>query len=160
MSRIIMEKKICIEPSLLDENICDHILDKIRNDILEKCDQEYGYIIKIYDKIKILNNKISPDGIGIFFNVKFGVKAIKPEIGCFYKGIVCMIFSQGIFVEVFGKIKVLIPLDKLGSYKWDKNNSYYKLNNLIIQKESEIELRIDNIKYEKQNFNCIGSLKT
>jgi DNA-directed RNA polymerase subunit E'/Rpb7 len=157
MSRITIEKKICLEPNMLDENITNHLLDKIKLDYLKKCDQEHGYITKIYDKIHILDNIISSSSIGVFFRVRFTVKAHKPQVNSEYDGKVCMVFQNGIFVEVFEKMKVLIPNNKMGKYKYNKN--IYKDGNKTISVGDEVKIKIDMIKYEKQNFNCIGSLK-
>lgn len=159
MTRIIMERKICVEPCLLDEKISDHLLEKIRREVLGHCDQEYGYVTKIYSKVKIVSNTISASSPGVFFQVKFGAKVLKPEIGSEYEGTVCMLFPAGIFVEVFEKMKVLIPADHMNGYKFDKGNSNFKKGSTktILQGQS-VKIKIDMIKYEKQNFNCIGSL--
>jgi DNA-directed RNA polymerase subunit E'/Rpb7 len=127
--------------------------------MLGKCNQEHGYIVKIYDKIKIIDNKISPASLGIFFNVKFGIKAIKPEVNGVYKGVICMCFGQGIFVEIFEKVKALIPADKLGLFKWDKMSNTFKNGDKSLKCKDEVEIEINMIRYEKSHFNCIGSLK-
>lgn len=158
MARIIMKRKICLEPCYLDDKISEHLLEKIRQEILGHCDQEYGYVTKIYDKIKIISNTISASGPGVFFDVKFGAKVLKPEVGVEYDGTVCMIFPAGIFVEVFEKMKVLIPADQMDGYKFDKEKSFFKKGKKIIDQEHKVRIKINLIKYEKQNFNCIGSL--
>ena len=160
MSRVIMERRIYLEPSLLDGKIIHHLLEKIEKEILFQCDQTYGYVTKVYKKLKILNNVISSSGPGVFFTVKFGVDVIKPEVGLEYKGIVCMIFQTGIFVEVFEKMKVLIPSRQIDGYKFDKATGTFQKGNNIIEKGDSLVIKVNLIKYEKQNFNCIGSLKS
>jgi len=153
-----MERKICLEPCHLDDKISEHLLRKIREQVLNHCDQEHGYVTKIYKKIKIISNVISASGPSVFFQVKFKAKVFKPEVDSEYEGRVCMIFAGGIFVEVFDNMKVLIPNDNMKGYKFDKNISCFKKGDKIISQDDKVNVKINMIKYEKQNFNCIGSL--
>ena len=160
MSRIIMERKICLEPKYIDNKITEHLLEKIQRDVLGKCDQSYGYVTKVFKKIQIIENTVSSGGPGVFFLVKFGAHVLKPEVGPVYEGKVCMTSPHGIFVEVFGKMKVLIPANKMGGYKFNKTGPFFQKSKKTISEEDTVQIEIDMIKYEKQNFNCIGSLKT
>lgn len=156
MSKVVIKKNICIEPEYLNENILENIHKKISEKFLNKCDQEHGYIIKIYSKIEIVKNVISNTSSGVFFTVKFGIKCLKPIVGNKYKGVVCMIFSNGIFVEVEEKLKILIPNNKMKKYKYV--NDIYTDGKEKIREGVEVYLEIEMIRYEKQNFNCIGKL--
>jgi DNA-directed RNA polymerase subunit E'/Rpb7 len=154
-----MERKICLEPKFLDDNVIGHLLEKIERDVLGKCDQYYGYVVKVFKKIQIVENIISAAGPGVFFLVKFGAQVLKPEVGSEYEGTVCMTSPHGIFVEVFGKMKVLIPTDKMAGYKFDKTGPFFKKGKKTISEGDTVQIAISMIKYEKQNFNCIGCLK-
>ena len=158
MPRVDMEKTLCVEPKHLDENIMTHIKEKLATQIVGSCDQNHGYISKVYDDVKIIENIVSSAGPGVFFRVKFTAKAMKPEVGGTYTGKICMIFATGIFAEVDGKIKVLIPSDKLTGYRYSKSG-VYKKGSAVLSVGQDIEFRIDMIRYDKQNFSCIGSLK-
>lgn len=160
MSRITIIRKICLEPKYLDENLYVHLTEKIHNDVLNHCDQTYGYITKIYDNIEIIENIISQASPGIFFKVKFTAKAIRPEVDSLYEGKICMIFPQGIFVEIMGKMKVLVPADKMGNFKYNKSTSTFKTEKKTLSKGDKVDVVLTMIKYEKHNFNCIGNLKT
>lgn len=159
MTNIFIIKNFCIEPKNLNSNVKSHIFEKIKTELIGKCEDDYGYISNIYDDIEILSNSISSAGIGIFFNVKFRALVIKPEIKKIYRGKVFMIFSNGIFVQIFEKMKVLIPLDNLKDYKFDSNSNCFVKNKKTISKNDIVDVEINMMKYEKQNFNCIGSLK-
>lgn len=160
MSKMIMEKKICVEPKYLNENIREYLLEKVKKDYLLQCDSEKGYIVKIYDNIQILDNTVATASPNVFFRIRFQVKALKPEAGCDYEGKVCMIFPQGIFVEVLEKMKVLVPVDKLGNYKYVKGDNIFQNGKKKIERGQSVQVMIDLIRYEKQNFSCIGSLKS
>jgi hypothetical protein len=154
MSRLVVEKNIPLEPNKLDCNLYKHLLEKINNTFLNRCDQEYGYIVKIYDNVTILSNIISSTSPNVIFKVKFGIKSIKPETGKKYKCKVCMVFPNGIIAEIENKIKVVIPINKLTEYTFEK--TCFKKDNITISKNDDLDIVIDMVKYEKQNFNCIA----
>ena len=156
MNRIVIEKNIPLEPNKLDKNFQKHIYEKIESLFLNKCDQENGYIIKIYDNISVLDNIFSLTTSNVIFKVKFGIKSIKPEVGKTFKAKVCMVFSNGIIAEIENKIKVVVPLNKLNDFIFQ--DSSFKKDNLIIKKNDIIDIIIDMVKYEKQNFNCIAGM--
>jgi DNA-directed RNA polymerase subunit E'/Rpb7 len=157
---LIIEKKIFLEPKYFDENILDHLQKKIQKSI-ETCDPEYGYIIKIYKKFKIISNNISSAGIGVFFNVRFAINCLKPICGNDYIGKIILIFPTGIFVEIQKKIKVLIVGDKLKNYKYNTLKSCFENNkNDTLKQDDEINIIIDSVKYENKKFICIGNLKS
>jgi DNA-directed RNA polymerase subunit E'/Rpb7 len=157
MNSVCLEKNIYIAPAFLTSNIKKTIKDKLNTELINKCDRDYGYITYIKD-IEIVHNSISPTGSGAFFYVKFKADIIRPEIGKEYNGNICMIFSNGIFVEMVGKMKVLIPVNKTNGYLYDKGESCFKKGSDLLKKDQNVKVKIDMIKYEKGNFSCIGSL--
>jgi hypothetical protein len=160
MSRITIDKKIYLEPKYLDCKLVSHIYKILQEQMVGKCDQNYGYILKIYESLNIIGNTVASASSGVFFNVRFDIKTLKPKIGGIYQGTVCMVFQEGIFVEVSNKMKILIRIDKMNDYKYSKSKNIFKKNDKTISKDDTVEILIEMIKYEKQNFNCIGSLKT
>jgi DNA-directed RNA polymerase subunit E'/Rpb7 len=160
MQRVTIDKKIYLEPQFLNENLVLHISKSIKDQILGKCDKNNGYILKIYDNISILGNKVSSSGSGVYFNVRIDVKTLMPKIGGVYEGVVCFLFCDGIFVEVHGKMKILIRIDSMNGYKYNKIKNIFKKDTKTIAEGDKVEISINMVKYEKQNFNCIGNLKT
>lgn len=160
MSRIVIERKVSIKPEYLDSNLQEHIYSKICEEMDGKCDSTHGYILKIYKNVKILENSVSSASPNVFFHVQFTAKVMRPEKGHTYAGKVCMVFAHGLFVEVGEKMKVLIPMNKLEDYKFVPAKNTFKKGSDSISQGDEISIVVDMIKYEKHNFNCIGSLKT
>jgi DNA-directed RNA polymerase subunit E'/Rpb7 len=155
-----VEKQVYLEPSFLDKNIKKHIQNQIEKDMIGNCSQEYGYVMNIGEGIEILSNSVSNTEVGVYFLVKFRVETLKPESGKKYTGKIFMLFQEGIFIEVIQKLKVLVPFDKLAQigYKYDKDNNTFVKGKNVLKKDTEVQFQIDLIRYEKQNFNCIGSL--
>jgi DNA-directed RNA polymerase subunit E'/Rpb7 len=132
-----------------------HLIDKIRQETQQVCSKEYGYILSIKNIIKILDNKEN------IFNVLFQVEVFKPEKNQELQGNVCMIFKDGIFVDVLNIQKVLISAKTLSNYKYDKKHNVFRhiTNDSIIDNMSCVNLIILDIKYNNHQFCCFGKLK-
>jgi len=155
--RKTIEKTICLDPQFLDDNIKNHICSKLKKEMLEKCDQNYGYIVSIDDNISILSNVVSPAGIGIFFRVRCIIETLMPKMDSIYEGKVCMVLSQGILIEVASHLKVFVPVAKMPGYSFEKD-FYSTKKGQKINKGDKVKVKLDMIKYEKPNFSCLGKL--
>lgn len=152
---IQINKRIYIESCYLNSNIMLHLIDKIRQETQQVCSKEYGYILSIKNIIKILDNKEN------IFNVLFQAEVFKPEKNQELQGNVCMIFKDGIFVDVLNIQKVLISAKTLSNYKYDKTHNVFRhiTNDSIIDNMSCVNLIILDIKYNNHQFCCFGKLK-
>ena len=120
-----------------------------------KCTHRYGYVISIDPGISILGNQIVADG-HILCDVEFKVQTLKPYIGQKLDGIVCMIFTDGIFVEVH-KMKVLVPSNKITEYTYDSSTGEF-VGDKTISNGQTVRVKLEQIKYDQRGFNCIGVL--
>ena len=152
-----IHRQICLEPKYFDKNIEKHLYEKIKTTMVGYCDQEYGYIMEICPDVHIIDNFVSSSTSGVFFNVKFTAKTIKPEIGNIYDCKITRIFPHGIFAEVH-KIKILIPVDKLKDFIFDKVSNSFRSKKTELNIGNDINVEIIGERYEKQNFKCIGKL--
>lgn len=159
MTNYIITKKVNLTPNLLGKNYMKHLYERVCETMLDRCDENHGYILSVEDDIKVLDNEIAPNSSSAVFNISVSVKALKPEIGCEYKGNVMMVFDQGVLVSIGGKIKVLVPKTDLPGYELDKNKMSFIRKKKSISKGGEIYVVIKEIKYEHKNFSCIGMLK-
>ena len=154
----IIERRVCLEPRFLDQNISIHLLNKIKETIEGECTKEYGHIIKINRLVEIYDNMISSANSDIVFTVLFEAETLKPEIGSNLTGDVCMILPSGIFINVQNKLKVLVPRNELSNYKYNGSNMCYSKNESSIKKGDIISVCITGTRYTKQNFSCFGRL--
>lgn len=153
-----IERRICLDPQFLDSNIMDHLLEKIKSSLKNECTKEFGYIIDVKRIISISDNWISAANSDIVFNVIFEVETLKPEIGLQLQGNVCMIFPNGILLDIKNKLKFLIPLDSLKGYELNKAGMFYENGNKKIKKEDKLTVEVVEIKYKDQSFMCFGNL--
>lgn len=159
MNKRVVKDKICMEAKYLGPDIAENIKRCVCKKMLGNCDQEHGYILEAGQDIKILGNSISSAGIGVFFNIRFTVKSLKPSVGDEFEGKVFMVFEHGIILEVENLMKVFIAKGKMPGYRYSKSKQIYKGKTKNITVGDTVCVEIDAVEYEKKNFNCIGSLK-
>ena len=123
------------------------------------CSKRYGYILTV-NRIQTFNdNCISSASHGINFNITFEINTIRPEVNKIFSGIVCMIISKGIFINIQSKMKVLVPFDKMNGYTYQKSsNSYTKKDVNNIELQTEVSVKLIGIKYSKKEFSCFAEL--
>jgi DNA-directed RNA polymerase subunit E'/Rpb7 len=133
--RLKVEKKIFIEPSLLNDNIKQHILEKIKK-MEGTCNIDDGFIVKTYDDFKILSNEVSSINSGVFVNVSFYIDNFKPVLNTVYKGVILKEEPEFIIVQVQGMLDVIV-------------NDWKKI-------PKDIQVEIVSIQYINSKFLCIG----
>lgn len=149
-----IERRIYLEPKYLDSNIMKHLLKKIQKTTSNECTKEYGHILTINKVIGISAN------VDTIFTVKFEATTLKPEPGKIFDAVVCMIYKDGIFVNIAEKQKMLIPAVTLTDYKFHEEDNVYKnaTTKKTIAVDDKIRIKITATKYGNQNFSCVGSL--
>lgn len=159
----IITKRICLEHEYLDNNIFEHIFNRIRKTMLdetseENCTEKYGYILDVKRVIDIQDNYISNVNCENVFTVSFEIENLKPENGKRFSGKICMIYAGGIFLIIKNKQKVLIPLASLKDYVFDQTNKCFKKDKKIIQIGDEIDVIITGTRYNNKSFSCFGTM--
>jgi len=149
-----IKQKVSIEAKYLDSDVKNHILDKLKKMMEGKCTLDNGYIINVRRIIDLGDNTIGCANSLVIFNVTYEVDIIRPEIGQKLSGAVCMVFNHGIFVDVSGKMKVLIPATSMLSHVYNQTTNSFG----SISKGVDVSIEIVMIKYEKKQFSCIGKL--
>ena len=152
------KQKVSIESKFLDNKITDHLFDKLQKTMTGKCTLEYGYIMKINKLIMVGDNSITSANSLVVFDIIYEAEVLKPVVGQNLSGAVCMVFKHGIFVDIYNKMKVLIPVSSMKSYVFD-NSRFVHDNDTEISVGVDVTITIVMIKYEKKEFSCIGKLK-
>jgi DNA-directed RNA polymerase subunit E'/Rpb7 len=162
MDKTIIEKRICLESRFLDSNYEQHILNKANQDTKNECSQKYGFIIRIVKIDKILDHEINRVNADNVFTVKFEAETLKPEPGKIFRGSVCMIYKDGIFINVFNKQKILIPTCVLtDNYSFNEEKNLYVGNedhDDIIKEGTILNVKITASQYNNLNFSCFGTI--
>ena len=154
----IIEQKVTIESMYLDNNIKNHLLNKLKKTMEGKCTYDNGYIITVNKIITIGNNIIGGANSLAIFDITYEAKILKPKKGHVLTGKVFMVFPYGILIDICGKMNVLVPVEKMEGYKYQEESNSFTLLKHSIQNEVELSIEIIDTKYEKKQFSCIGKL--
>lgn len=162
MSEIIrLEKKISLPSEFLDQKIRSHLLNRVRDVFKNDCTKEYGYILNIKKLLQIKSNYISSVNSENMFHVELKAEVVKPEIGKIFEDEICMIFNGGIFINVYNKFKVLIPINYISEYNFqakDRTFQHSTDEKKIIKEGDIIKVKINGIKYANKQFSCFGEM--
>lgn len=151
-------RKVCLDPKYLTKDYKNPLFEKIVKDTTNECSKEDGYILSIIRIVNILDNIISSANYDIVFTVEIEIEILKPKIGDILCGTVCMIFNKGIFLDVNGKMKVLITIDSLSSYKFDEEKAIYVKETNTIKQGDIINVKIKGIQYTNKEYNSYGEI--
>jgi DNA-directed RNA polymerase subunit E'/Rpb7 len=159
MNIVTIEKRICLSSKYLDQNIMDNLLSKITELTYGNCTKEYGYIIKIIKINHIISHEISRVNSDNIFNVSFDAQILKPEKNLEIEGTVCMVYKDGIFINILDKQKMLIPKSSLSEYTFDNELKVYTdKNDKSIKMNDTIKAIITAASYSNQKYSCFGTI--
>jgi DNA-directed RNA polymerase subunit E'/Rpb7 len=151
-----LSRSVFISPNFIDSNIMKYILSILKTKYEKTCHESDGLILSI-DKIIDVKNMISKDSCYIIFDINFQATVIKPE-----KDLVLtlkpsyLLDSKGIFGKIYDNINIFVPEIKMENWKYS-NDSYIKKNKTI-NKDTLIQVKIIDIKFNSTKYNCICSL--
>ena len=158
METILLEKSVNLDCKYLDNNIEDHLLEILKQNILYKCTQENGYILNI-DKIdKIISHSIERANGENIFVVSFFADVFKPKENMQIEGNVCMIYKDGIFIDIMNRQKMLIPRSNLTDYEYQEKEKIFKNDNINIKNGDIVKAIITNVGYSNNKYSCFGKL--
>jgi len=179
----IITKQIVLNPSCLKSSIRKDVLQEIKKKYEKLCCDDYGLILSI-DEMLHLDNMINKDSITITFNVTFKALTLKPEKDMIFSFVPNFIMQKGIFGKLHEIINFFIPdtmLTDMG-YQFDSTKNCFSKketvitkiieiikkkkvereveteNTKIIDKDTTIVVKIEQLKYDSIKYNCITSL--
>ena len=156
MTTRVLNRDISVSPDKINTDYKELMLQTLEANKKLLHSRENGYVTKI---LKIINYKniISPVSANIIFNVKFLVETIILKKGLTLLVNVKMIISHGILCN-FRNIKIWIPSEQTNGYKY--KSSIFEKNEEQIKVNDEIQVKLIEIRYEKNMFSCIALLTT
>jgi DNA-directed RNA polymerase subunit E'/Rpb7 len=129
-----------------------HLFDKLVVSTNNECTKDHGHILSVERVIEIIDNQDT------IFTVNFEAKTLKPEAGKKMSGVVCMVYKDGIFININNKQKMLIPALKLKEYEFDNTSKSYVNGLKKIEVGNTVEAIVTASKFCNKNFSCVGSL--
>lgn len=153
MSEVTITKRVYLESKYLNHDIMNSLMKTLVESVKTECTKEHGHILSVRCILDILENE------GNVFMLRFLAKTIKPEAGKQFTGKVCMVYRDGIFINIEDRQKMLIPATSLKGYTFDQLHNTYTKGVKIIQVGTIVNAVVTAAKYNKGNFSCFGSLK-
>ena len=159
MNNITITRRICIHSQYLDQNIRGHLLRELTALTRNECGKEHGHIISVKKITKIVDHKIGRANSDNVFTIEFEALTLNPKVGTEVMGRVCMVYKDGIFINIMNKQKMLIPATSLFNYEFDELTGSYEGSESSIRVDDELEAVITASQYRNGCFSCYGALK-
>lgn len=143
-----------LKPEYLNKGYMKHILDILKKEYTFTS-RKQGYIVNIKNIIDIIHNKIDHNH-NICIKTLCDVDVIKLLKDIILKECeIIMIHNNGIFVKKY-TIKILIPnIDNV--FVYNQNSCHYK--DKVLKCGDKINVKIQDIRFEKNEYTCIGTFK-
>jgi DNA-directed RNA polymerase subunit E'/Rpb7 len=120
------------------------------------CDEADGLILSIDDVLKV-ENMVSKDSCYVQFDITFLATVIKPEKGMKLTIKPSYILAtKGIFSKLYDNINIFIPESNIK--EWRYSNDSYTKSDRVIDKDTVINIVINDIKFNSTKYNCVCSL--
>ena len=139
-----MTRKIRVKPEYLGPDLLSNIRTQLENEIVNQCTEETGYILKIIDVDKIIDNYIENSSSDITMEIMFSFVSFKPIVGDVINTTVCAVYKDGILVNAHDCQNILVP------------SSTYTDQNVTWDPGSELKVRVTAVRYNDHKFSCIG----
>jgi DNA-directed RNA polymerase subunit E'/Rpb7 len=97
----------------------------------------------------------------IAFDIKFEASCLNPKPDKVLTGKVCMVFPDGVFIDVMKKMQILIPKQFIEGFTFNKKtNSYVKDDNdqITISEGKQLRVSITASQYSNQKFSVFGKI--
>ena len=159
MEIVTLVRRICLHSQYLDKDLQHHLLQELIKTTRNECGKEYGHLISVKKINKIMNHKIGRVNGDNVFTVEFDVLVLHPIVDTELPGVVCMVYQDGIFVNILEKQKMLIPATSLKMYKFNGELSIYESHAHSIGVGDDVEVVVTASQYSDGCFSCLGILK-
>lgn len=163
METVTITRRICLHSRFLDHNIKHHLLRELSNATKGECSKDHGHIISVKGINRIVDHKIGRANSDNVFTIEFQALTLNPKVGTEVLGTVCMIYKDGVFINIMDKQKMLIPTTSLTGddvvLGFDESTGNYNISDRSIKVGDDIDATITASQYSNGFFSCLGALK-
>jgi DNA-directed RNA polymerase subunit E'/Rpb7 len=157
----IIKQQVSIECKFLDSEIKTHVLSKLVNKMVGCWTLDYGYILDVKRVISLGKCYINPATSSTTIEVTYEIDTLKPEKDLVLNGTVCMIFNNGLFVDIYEKMKVLIPsnsMNKIQGLEYNDSLKTFSNSEKTIGENDFVQIKLTSVQYTDKKYICIGIL--
>lgn len=153
---VSIKRSVFVPPKYIDSNIMKNVFSILKNKYEKTCDEEDGLILSIDNIIKV-ENMVSKDSCYVQFDLTFLATVIKPEKGMKLAVKPSYILAtKGIFSKLYDNINVFVP--EVNIKEWKYSNDSYTKSDRVIDKDTVINVIVNDIKFNSTKYNCVCSL--
>ena len=138
----LVTRSFHVFPEQLDDRLLDTLQTHVEQYCTAFCSSKHGYILRFSHIVGIENGIVSTITGKPMFKPQFYVKYFKPEIGQVYNTQFSAEYEHGIFVVLYGRIRVFIP----------RQHCCEIVNN------HRVPVCIVETRYKNNNIDCIGKI--
>ncbi len=155
---IIITEQISIPPKLLNANLMNTIETFLSNKVINKCDDENGYIMDLINIISINGGEIVGDNASIIYNVTAKVKSFKVDKDEIIQAIVYKLDNKDLFAQA-GPFRIYVSATKISPrYKYESNGNKFVSSSDTISLNSMIPIKVIGKKLTGINKMIVGTI--
>ncbi|KAM6158150.1 DNA-directed RNA polymerase II subunit RPB7 [Rhynchocyon petersi] len=159
---ISLEHEILLHPRYFGPNLLNTVKQKLFTEVEGTCTGKYGFVIAVTTIDNIGAGVIQPGRGFVLYPVKYKAIVFRPFKGEVVDAIVTQVNKVGLFTEI-GPMSCFISRHSIPSeMEFDPNSNppCYKTmdEDIVIQQEDEIRLKIVGTRVDKNDIFAIGSL--
>lgn len=157
--------KISILPQSLTSNYIQEIHEYINSNVLNVVSKNHGYILS-YRDLEVVSNVVKR-GI-VVFHIAFNADCLIPRVDSVMTGTVAILNQLGIFIDVCGRLKILVNKNTLVGYEFREVRESRDCRMLMymhaesgksIRIGDTLNIRIKMVKYENGMYKCFGTVE-
>uniref|UniRef100_A0A2K6DLX7 DNA-directed RNA polymerase subunit n=1 Tax=Macaca nemestrina TaxID=9545 RepID=A0A2K6DLX7_MACNE len=161
-SQISLEHEILLHPRYFGPNLLNTVKQKLFTEVEGTCTGKYGFVIAVTTIDNIGAGVIQPGRGFVLYPVKYKAIVFRPFKGEVVDAVVTQVNKVGLFTEI-GPMSCFISRHSIPSeMEFDPNSNppCYKTmdEDIVIQQDDEIRLKIVGTRVDKNDIFAIGSL--
>lgn len=162
IGEISLEHEILLHPRYFGPNLLNTVKQKLFTEVEGTCTGKYGFVIAVTTIDNIGAGVIQPGRGFVLYPVKYKAIVFRPFKGEVVDAVVTQVNKVGLFTEI-GPMSCFISRHSIPSeMEFDPNSNppCYKTmdEDIVIQQDDEIRLKIVGTRVDKNDIFAIGSL--
>jgi len=157
MSHADLTRWIRVEPKYIGDELMTELEKEMTKQLCHKCTKDTGYIIRIINIEKVIDNHIENSSSNIMINVKFTADTFMPRKDVIVKDSpITAIYPDGILIDAMGVQKILIPSSTYKDEFKLTGNELESDDNRRLSVGGYVDVKITAVRYVDHKFSCLG----
>jgi DNA-directed RNA polymerase subunit E'/Rpb7 len=156
---ILITEQITIPPKFLNNNLMSTIESILSKKLINRCDDETGYIMEIVNIQKIKGGNIVGDSADVVYNVTAKVKTFTIDKDEIIQAIITKIDNKGLFAQA-GPFQIYVSISKIPSdYKFENGKYVNSEGTTVLELNKLIPIKVIGKKLSGINKMVVGLIE-